>query len=210
MVDDNTDAAESIAVLLRLWGHAVRVAYNGPEALQAAQEYQPEVALLDIGLPGMDGYEVARRLRQQPSFHGTVLAAVTGYGQEEDLRRSKGAGFATAARGVAPASFHRGPPLPARLSLRPFAPSLRRGDAAHGLEFAVTEGLKYNDFPFAQVTELFARRVLQVRLMADDDEVLASRGRRREQDGGIYRAAGGTAARARYGVRICLPPRTAP
>jgi two-component system CheB/CheR fusion protein len=93
VVDDNTDAAESIAVLLRLWGHAVRVAYTGPEALQAAQEYQPEVALLDIGLPGMDGYELARRLRQQPSFQGTVLAAVTGYGQEDDRRRSVDAGF---------------------------------------------------------------------------------------------------------------------
>ncbi|HLJ94820.1 MAG TPA: PAS domain S-box protein [Gemmataceae bacterium] len=93
VVDDNTDAAESIAMLLRLWGHRVRVAYTGPEALRAAEEYQPDVAFLDIGLPGMDGYEVARRLRQQPTFQRTVLAAVTGYGQEDDRRRSAEAGF---------------------------------------------------------------------------------------------------------------------
>jgi PAS domain S-box-containing protein len=93
VVDDNVDAAESVALLVRLWGHDVRVAYTGPEALQAAEEYQPEVVVLDIGLPGMNGYEVAGRLRQQPRFQKTLLVAVTGYGQEEDRRRSEEAGF---------------------------------------------------------------------------------------------------------------------
>jgi two-component system CheB/CheR fusion protein len=93
VVDDNKDAAESVAMLLRLWGHTVRAAFTGPQALEAAEEYQPEIALLDIGLPGMDGYEVARQLRQRPQFQQTVLVAVTGYGQEEDRRRSEDAGF---------------------------------------------------------------------------------------------------------------------
>jgi CheY-like chemotaxis protein/two-component sensor histidine kinase len=93
VVDDNTDAAESVAMLLRLWGHAVRVAHTGPEALRAAEEYQPDVVVLDIGLPGMDGYEVARRLRERPHFQKTVLAALTGYGQADDRRRSEDAGF---------------------------------------------------------------------------------------------------------------------
>ncbi len=93
VVDDNVDAAESVAMLLRLEGHEIRLAYSGPEALQAAEEYRPEVILLDIGLPGMNGYEVARRLRQQPPFQRTLLAAMTGYGQDEDRRRSAEAGF---------------------------------------------------------------------------------------------------------------------
>jgi PAS domain S-box-containing protein len=93
VVDDNVDAAESVAMLLRLWHHEVRLAHTGPEALQLAAEYLPDVVLLDIGLPGMDGYEVARRLREQPSLEGTVLVAVTGYGQEDDRRRSEEAGF---------------------------------------------------------------------------------------------------------------------
>jgi PAS domain S-box-containing protein len=93
VVDDNVDAAESIAMLLRLWGHDVRLAYNGPEALQAAEAYRPEIVLLDIGLPGINGYDVARRLRQRPESQEAMLVAVTGYGQEEDRRRSVGAGF---------------------------------------------------------------------------------------------------------------------
>jgi PAS domain S-box-containing protein len=93
VVDDNVDAAESTAALVRLWGHHVRVAHTGPEALRAAEEYQPEVVLLDIGLPGMSGYEVARRLREQPHFQKVVLAALTGYGQGEDCLRAKEARF---------------------------------------------------------------------------------------------------------------------
>jgi CheY-like chemotaxis protein len=93
VVDDNVDAAESVAALVRLWGHKVRLAHNGPEGFRAAEEFQPEVVLLDIGLPGMNGYDVARRLRQQPASRDALLIAVTGYGHEEDRRRSAGAGF---------------------------------------------------------------------------------------------------------------------
>jgi two-component system CheB/CheR fusion protein len=93
VVDDNVDAAESNAALLRFIGHEVEVAYDGPSALAAARRFQPEIVLLDIGLPGMSGYDVARALRAQPEFQRTVLAAVTGYGQQEDLQRSREAGF---------------------------------------------------------------------------------------------------------------------
>jgi signal transduction histidine kinase len=93
VVDDNVDGAESLAKLLGLIGHEVRVAYDGPEALEVAAEFRPEVVVLDVGLPrGMDGYEVARRLRARPGTETAVLVAVTGYGgQEERARRS---GFA--------------------------------------------------------------------------------------------------------------------
>jgi PAS domain S-box-containing protein len=93
VVDDNVDAAESVAMILRLSGHEIRLAHSGPEALKAAEKYRPEVVVLDIGLPGISGYEVAKRLRQQPTFRETLLIAVTGYGQEEDQRRSREAGF---------------------------------------------------------------------------------------------------------------------
>jgi PAS domain S-box-containing protein len=93
VVDDNVDAAQSTAMLLRAWGHQVRVAYSGQEALEAASQTAPEVVLLDIGLPIINGYDVARQLRSQPQFAKTVLAAVTGYGQSEDRRRSHEVGF---------------------------------------------------------------------------------------------------------------------
>jgi CheY-like chemotaxis protein len=93
VVDDNVDAAESTALLLRFLGHEVQVAHDGPSALEAARQFRPEIVLLDIGLPGMSGYEVARALRARPEGRGVVLAAVTGYGQEEDRRQSREAGF---------------------------------------------------------------------------------------------------------------------
>jgi signal transduction histidine kinase len=93
VVDDNVDAADSLAVLLRLRGHEVRVAYGGAAALEAAEAYTPDVVFLDIGMPGMDGYEVARLLRRRPGLGGVVLAALTGWGQEEDRRRTADAGF---------------------------------------------------------------------------------------------------------------------
>jgi CheY-like chemotaxis protein len=93
LVDDNADAAESLGKLLELTGHEVRIAHDGPAALEAARTFRPEVALLDIGLPGMDGYEVARRLREQPATQRTLLVALTGWGQAEDRRRSREAGF---------------------------------------------------------------------------------------------------------------------
>jgi PAS domain S-box-containing protein len=93
VVDDSPDAADSLAMLLRLEGQEVRVAYDGPTALGLARDFRPRLVLLDIGLPGMDGYEVARRLRQQPGLGGVVLVALTGWGQEEDRRKSQEAGF---------------------------------------------------------------------------------------------------------------------
>ncbi|WP_439627070.1 PAS domain S-box protein [Gemmata sp.] len=93
IVDDNRDAADSLAVLLELQGHEVRVAHNGPAALEVTKGYRPDVVFLDIGMPGMDGYEVARRLRQQPGLENVVLAALTGWGQKEDRRRTADAGF---------------------------------------------------------------------------------------------------------------------
>ncbi|HYE73079.1 MAG TPA: response regulator [Blastocatellia bacterium] len=93
VVDDNADAAESLVFFLSLHGHETRVAYSGPETLQVAREFQPQVVLLDIGLPGMDGYEVAQHLRNDSSSKKTILIAITGYGQPEDRERSKAAGF---------------------------------------------------------------------------------------------------------------------
>ena len=88
----NADAARSLARLLKSWGHEVQVAHDGPAALEAARPTGPDVVLLDIGLPGMDGYEVARRLEGQRRG-GPRIVALTGYGQEEDRRRSQEAGF---------------------------------------------------------------------------------------------------------------------
>jgi PAS domain S-box-containing protein len=93
VVDDNQDAANSLAMLLKLQGHEVRVAFSGMAALEMTKTYSPDLVFLDIGMPGMDGYEVARRLRQQPDLEQLVLAALTGWGQQEDRRRSVEAGF---------------------------------------------------------------------------------------------------------------------
>jgi two-component system CheB/CheR fusion protein len=93
-VEDNSDAAEVLAEYLESLGHEVTVARDGPAALEAAARVHPDIALLDIGLPGMDGYEVGRRLRQDAGAGGPILVALTGYGQEEDRRRSRDSGFA--------------------------------------------------------------------------------------------------------------------
>jgi CheY-like chemotaxis protein len=93
VVDDNTDAADSLAASLRMQGHAVQVAYDGDSALKACERLAPDVVVLDIGMPGMDGYEVARRLRRrQPQ---TRLVALSGWGQSEDKLRAREAGFDT-------------------------------------------------------------------------------------------------------------------
>ncbi len=93
IVDDNRDAANSLARLLRLWGHDVSEAHDGPTALGVAAELRPELILLDIGLPGMNGYEVAARLRADARFRGVRLIALSGYGSEQDQVRARAAGF---------------------------------------------------------------------------------------------------------------------
>lgn len=93
VVDDNIDAGESLGELLRLLGHHVLVASSGSQALQIVPELRPDAALLDIGLPIMDGYELARRIRTRQEGDRILLIAVTGYGQEEDRRKSRDAGF---------------------------------------------------------------------------------------------------------------------
>jgi CheY-like chemotaxis protein len=93
VVDDNRDAAETMSMLFELWGHEVVCAYDGRSALETAAKYRPDAVFLDIGLPGMDGYEIAERMRELPESGRTVLIAITGYGQEEDRRRSREAGI---------------------------------------------------------------------------------------------------------------------
>jgi PAS domain S-box-containing protein len=93
VVDDNADSARGLARLLKLLGHEVRTAHDGPAAVAAARAECPDVVLLDIGLPGMDGYEVARQLRETQNGHRPVIIGVSGYGQEDDRRRAREAGF---------------------------------------------------------------------------------------------------------------------
>ncbi|EYF08498.1 CheR family methyltransferase [Chondromyces apiculatus] len=93
VVDDNVDSAESLGMLLELTGNEVEMAHDGVAGLEAAQRRRPDLMLLDIGMPGMSGYEVAQRLRAMPEMKGVLLVAMTGWGQEEDRRRSKAAGF---------------------------------------------------------------------------------------------------------------------
>jgi CheY-like chemotaxis protein len=93
IVEDCEDAAASLALLLRLDGHEVHVAGNGGMALRVAQDWPPDVVLLDIGLPGLDGYEVAKRLRARAAGMKPLLIAITGYGRDEDRRRSAEAGI---------------------------------------------------------------------------------------------------------------------
>jgi CheY-like chemotaxis protein len=93
VVDDSVDTALSFAMLLKESGHDVWTAHDGTAAMRAALDYRPDVVLLDIGLPGLNGYEVAKWIRQQPGLPGVVLVALTGYGQESDRQASGNAGF---------------------------------------------------------------------------------------------------------------------
>jgi two-component system, chemotaxis family, CheB/CheR fusion protein len=93
VVDDSVDAAETMVMLLSLWGHDVQSAADGPTAIATAAAQRPDVVLLDIGLPGMSGYDVAERIRAIPELPETILVAMTGYGQAEDKARSRQAGF---------------------------------------------------------------------------------------------------------------------
>jgi len=94
VVEDNVDSADSLSLLLRLYGHDVQVARTGPAALDMASSSRPDVVLLDIGLPGMDGYQVAQRLRERPEFKDVVLCALTGYSPSQaDRQRQQETGF---------------------------------------------------------------------------------------------------------------------
>jgi CheY-like chemotaxis protein len=93
LVEDNRDAAAILRDLLEFAGHTVEVAHTGSSGVEAAQQFQPDVVLCDLGLPGMDGYQVAAALRQNPATANIRLIALSGYGQDEDLWRSADAGF---------------------------------------------------------------------------------------------------------------------
>ncbi len=93
VVDDNPDVANTLSLLLRTLGHQVCTAYDGPEGLRLAETFRPEAILLDIRLPGMDGYEVARRLRRREEFRQVLLVAVTGLATADDRRQALEAGF---------------------------------------------------------------------------------------------------------------------
>jgi CheY-like chemotaxis protein len=93
IVEDNPDTADSLAALLESYGHTVAVAYTGPEGLAAAGTSKPDIAIVDIGLPGMDGHELARQLRRQLDGADCLLIAATAYSRQEDIARSVEAGF---------------------------------------------------------------------------------------------------------------------
>jgi CheY-like chemotaxis protein len=93
VVDDNVDAAGSLAMMLKLMGNEVRTAHDGLEAVEATAAFRPDMVLLDIGMPKLNGYDACRRIRAQPWGRDVVIVALTGWGQEEDKRRSKEAGF---------------------------------------------------------------------------------------------------------------------
>lgn len=105
IVDDNADTVLSFSILLKALGHDVKAAHDGPTGVEAALAYKPDVALLDIGLPGLSGYEVAKRIRQQPDLQNVVLVALTGYGQQGDREASRQAGFSH--HMVKPANFEK-------------------------------------------------------------------------------------------------------
>ena len=93
IVDDNRDSAISLALLFKCLGNQVRMAFDGPAAVAEAKDFVPEIVLLDIGMPGMNGYDVARAIRAEPQLKSVVLVAQTGWGQDEDRRKSHEAGF---------------------------------------------------------------------------------------------------------------------
>jgi CheY-like chemotaxis protein len=93
LVEDLQDCADSMALLLKLWGCKPTVVYEGKQAIEVAATLHPDVVFLDIGLPDVDGYEVARQIRRMPELARTRLVAVTGYGREEDIRRCQEAGI---------------------------------------------------------------------------------------------------------------------
>jgi CheY-like chemotaxis protein len=121
VVEDNADAAETLREMLEMWDHEVEVAHDGREGLDKARAFQPDVILCDIGLPVMDGYELARAIRSDPELSSAFLVAVTGYASREDARRAAGAGF----------DRHLGKPVPVELleEVLATAPSASRTSA---------------------------------------------------------------------------------
>ena len=93
IVDDNTDSARSLAILQTRRGHVTQTAFTGPDAVTTAADFLPDVVLLDIGLPGMDGFAVARQLRTMPALEGVFIIAMSGYGHGKDRAEAKAAGF---------------------------------------------------------------------------------------------------------------------
>ena len=93
MADDNQDSADSLAMMLKIMGNEVRTANDGLQAVDVAAAFRPEVILLDIGMPKLNGYEACRRIREQPWSEKVILIALTGWGQDDDRRRSREAGF---------------------------------------------------------------------------------------------------------------------
>ena len=93
VIEDNADVTDFIRIQLEMWGHDVSVAHDGPSGLEAALSQRPDIALVDVGLPGMDGYELARRIRNDPPAPEIRLVAMTGYGRPEDRARALAAGF---------------------------------------------------------------------------------------------------------------------
>jgi len=93
VADDNRDAADSLATMLSLMGHETHAVYDGHDAIAKASSYRPDMIVLDLGMPTVDGYEAARKIRSEPWSNGVVLVALTGWGQEEDRVRAKAAGF---------------------------------------------------------------------------------------------------------------------
>jgi len=93
VADDNADSAASLAMMLRILGHEVQTAHDGQQAVELAETFRPDVMLLDIGMPRMDGYEAAQHLRKNPELGRVILIALTGWGQDDDKRRAEEAGF---------------------------------------------------------------------------------------------------------------------
>jgi CheY-like chemotaxis protein len=93
VVDDDRDTAESTAILMRLWGHEPRSVVDGPQALEAARAFVPDALIIDLGMPGLDGWELAMKLREESSLCNALFIAVSGFGQDEDRERSRRAGF---------------------------------------------------------------------------------------------------------------------
>ncbi len=93
VVDDNQDAAEMLGMLIEMLGNQVRSANNGADALSIAEDFAPQVVILDLGMPGMDGFETARKIRAAPWGKNLLLVALSGWGQEDDKRQTKAAGF---------------------------------------------------------------------------------------------------------------------